>query len=387
MSTIKVQNIQHTGSSTNAIALASDGTCTANVTSINGGQVSNRNVIINGEFQIAQRAVSTASITSDGYHTVDRWVTNIGTAGTWTQSRSTDVPAGTSFSRSLKMDCTTADSSLAAGDRLMLSYRLEGEDVQRFGKGTTNPKKFALSFWVKSPKTGTHIVELFDHDNNRHICKAYTISSANTWEQQKLVIDNETSNPFGNDNGKSLQIHFYLAAGSTYTSGTLATSWAAYTNANRAVGQVNVADSTSNDFYLCGVQLEASDFCTDFEHRSFGQELQLCKRYYQQYVNIAAVGNVPDNGSRSYSHALMFPVEMRAAPTITISNTGSTSGQTVTDADNAVYISSLLSTGVQPTGATISFYLTGDLTNYRGAYLTNTASTVRQTTYKIDAEL
>ena len=284
MSEIKVNSIKGVGASAAAITVNNtDGSCSANITSINGGQVSNRNVIINGEFQIAQRAVSTASITSDGYHTVDRWVTNIGTAGTWTQSRSTDVPAGTSFSRSLKMDCTTADSSLAAGDRLMISQRLEGEDVQRFGKGTTNPKKFALSFWVKSPKTGTHIVELFDHDNSRHICKAYTISSANTWEQQKLVIDNETSNPFGNDNNKSLQLHFYLAAGSTYTSGTLATSWAANTNANRAVGQVNVADSTSNDFYLCGVQLEASDFCTDFEHRSFGQELALCHRYYQQY--------------------------------------------------------------------------------------------------------
>jgi hypothetical protein len=323
MSEIKVNSIKGVGASSAAITVNNtDGSCTANITSINGGQVSNRNVIINGEFQIAQRAVSTASITSDGYYTVDRWVTNIGTAGTWTQSRSTDVPAGTSFSRSLKMDCTTADSSLAAGDRLMISQRLEGEDVQRFGKGTTNPKKFALSFWVKSPKTGTHIVELFDHDNSRHICKAYTISSANTWEQQKLVIDNETSNPFGNDNNKSLQLHFYLAAGSTYTSGTLATSWAANTNANRAVGQVNVADSTSNDFYLCGVQLEASDFCTDFEHRSFGQELALCERYCltlctgQQYIGTCMLYN-----SLTHTAAMVWKTTMRAAPTM-VANSG-----------------------------------------------------------------
>ena len=236
------------------------------------------------------------------------------------------------------MDCTTADSSLAAGDRLMLSYRLEGEDVQRFGKGTTNPKKFALSFWVKSPKTGTHIVELFDHDNNRHICKAYTISSANTWEQQKLVIDNETSNPFGNDNGKSLQIHFYLAAGSTYTSGTLATSWAANTNANRAVGQVNVADSTSNNFYLCGVQLEASDVCTDFEHRSFAQELALSMRYYETH-NSLTTAKTTDGSVTSYwstissndSNTLVIPtgivykVPKRASPTVTIYNPSDTS--------------------------------------------------------------
>ena len=279
MSTLKVNAIRNVTATSDAVTLATDGTCTANLTN----NLSNRNVIINGEFQIAQRATQVASITSDGYHTVDRWHTSIGTTGTWTQSRDTDVPAGTPFRNSLKMDCTTADASLAAGDRLMLSYRLEGQDVQRFGKGTTSPKKFALSFWVKSPKTGTHIVELFDHDNTRHICKAYTISSANTWEQKKLIIDNETSNAFGNDNGKSLQIHFYLAAGSTYTSGTLATSWAANTSANRAVGQVNVADSTSNVFYLCGVQLEASDVCTDFEHRSFDQELDRCFRYYQRW--------------------------------------------------------------------------------------------------------
>ena len=343
MSEIKVNSIKGVGASAAAITVNNtDGSCTANITSINGGQVSNRNVIINGEFQIAQRAVSTASITSDGYHTVDRWVTNIGTAGTWTQSRSTDVPAGTSFSRSLKMDCTTADSSLAAGDRLMISQRLEGEDVQRFGKGTTNPKKFALSFWVKSPKTGTHIVELFDHDNSRHICKAYTISSANTWEQQKLVIDNETSNPFGNDNNKSLQLHFYLAAGSTYTSGTLATSWAANTNANRAVGQVNVADSTSNDFYLCGVQLEASDFCTDFEHRSFGQELALCQRYYHKLTNSdnkIILFNDYNNNTNNFWASVPLPVTMRAAPTLTA--TGISGGDTLDSSSTSKHFMSL----------------------------------------------
>ena len=313
MSTIKVQNIQHTGSSTNAIALASDGTCTANITN----NLSNRNVVINSEFKVAQRATLTAGITSGAYHTFDRWYTTLATAGTWTQSQSTDVPAGTTFRSSLKMDCTTADASLAAGDRLMLSYRLEGQDVQRFGKGTTSPKKFALSFWVKSPKTGTHIVELFDHDNTRHICKAYTIASADTWEQQKLIIDNETSNAFGNDNGKSLEIQFYLAAGSTYTSGTLATSWAANTNANRAVGQVNVADNTANNFYLCGVQLEASDVVTDFEHRSYGQELALCQRYCWATSGGLGSSNLPDGGG--YARAtITFPTAMRATPTATV---------------------------------------------------------------------
>ena len=332
MSEIKVNSIKGVGASAAAITVNnSDGTCTANITN----NLSNRNVIINGEFQIAQRAVSTASITSDGYYTVDRWVTNIGTAGTWTQSQSTDVPAGTPFRSSLKMDCTTADASLAAGDRLMISQRLEGQDVQRFGKGTTSPKKFALSFWVKSPKTGTHIVELFDHDNSRHICKAYTIASADTWEQKKLIIDNETSNAFGNDNGKSFQVFFYLAAGSTYTSGTLATSWAANTNANRAVGQVNVADSTSNVFYLCGVQLEASDVCTDFEHRSFAQEALLCKRYYQIIEgnsDLVMFGSGRASGTSNALIPIQLAVPLRASPTISSTNY---SGWTASAAETA----------------------------------------------------
>ncbi len=120
MSEIKVNSIKGVGASAAAITVNnSDGTCTANITN----NLSNRNVVINGEFQISQRATSTASITGAGYHTCDRWYTTLGTAGTWTQSQSTDVPAGTTFRSSLKMDCTTADASLAAGDRLMLSYR------------------------------------------------------------------------------------------------------------------------------------------------------------------------------------------------------------------------------------------------------------------------
>ena len=325
MSTLKVAALQGLSASSDAITLANDGTCTANITN----NLSNRNVVINGEFQIAQRATSTANITSDGYYTVDRWVTNIGTAGTWTQSQSTDVPAGTPFRSSLKMDCTTADASLAAGDRLMISQRLEGQDVQRFGKGTTSPKKFALSFWVKSPKTGTHIVELFDHDNSRHICKAYTIASADTWEQQKLIIDNETSNAFGNDNGKSFQIFFYLAAGSTYTSGTLATSWAANTNANRAVGQVNVADSTSNVFYLTGVKLEASNVCTDFEHLSFTEELLRCQRYYWRKPFSGETNEYIFGGKYGSAETIIWyslPVKMRSNPTLTYGEVRTTTG-------------------------------------------------------------
>ena len=155
------------------------------------------------------------------------------TAGTWTMYQDSDVPSGYGFSKSVSLDVNTATHLCQQVVEPMLSYRLEGQDVQRFCKGTANAKKYALSFWVKCGKTGTYVLELFDHDNNG-IYKTYTISSANTWEQKKLIFDNETSNPlfFGNDNGKSLELQFYLnIAGSNFTSGTLATSWASNTNA------------------------------------------------------------------------------------------------------------------------------------------------------------
>ena len=239
-----------------------------------------RNVIYNGACQIAQRGSSFASVTATGTFPVDRFVFHIGSLGTWTVSQDTDVPTGQGFVKSIKCDVTTADGSPAAADYARIDQRLEGQDLQRFCKGTANAKDFALSFWVKSPKTGTHIVELQDADNNRLISKAYTVSTADTWEKKELIISKDTTGAFDNDNAKSLTIAWWLAAGSDYTSGTLATSWVTPTNANRVVGQVNCADNTANNFYLTGVQLEAGDDCTEFEHRSYGDELARCQRYY-----------------------------------------------------------------------------------------------------------
>jgi len=246
----------------------------ANTSNVRSGR---KNMIINGGMKVWQRGTSQAAATAT-YNTADRWCITITAGGIWTQSKATGT-AG--FASAIRMDCTTADGSLAAGDRLMLSYRLEGQDLQHLKKGTASAESVTLSFWVKSPKTGTHIVELYDHDNSRHICQAYTVSSADTWEQKTLTFAGDTTGAFGDDTGKSLELQFYMAAGSNYTSGTLATSWAASSNTNRAVGQVNCADSTSNDFYLTGVQLEVGTAATDFEHRSYGEELALCQRYYQ----------------------------------------------------------------------------------------------------------
>tara|TARA_R100001082_G_scaffold109904_1_gene88255 strand:+ start:85 stop:1209 length:1125 start_codon:yes stop_codon:yes gene_type:complete len=281
-------------------------------------------LIINGDFAIAQRATSTSSISSNGYHTVDRWQTNLSTAaGVWTQSQDTTVPSGQGFAKSLKMDCTTADSSLAAGDRCVIQQAIEGQNLQSLKKGTSSAESLTVSFWVYATKTGTNIVELYDNDNTRQISKSYTISSSNTWEKKVLNFAGDTTGAFGNDNAASLYLNFYLAAGSTYSSGTLNTSWSSVTAANRAAGQVNHADSTSNNFYITGIQMEVGEFDTntipDFPFESFENNLLKCQRYFETFPSNDGDGVIGFGyGSGSDTARTMFPfkVTKRAAPTM-----------------------------------------------------------------------
>jgi hypothetical protein len=240
-----------------------------------------RNIIINGDMSIAQRSTSASSITSSGYHALDRHRLAISSLGTWTISQDTDVPSAQGFAKSMKFDCTTADASPSASDVMWVQHRIEGQNLQYLKKGTANAESLTLSFWVKSNKTGTYIAELEDTDNSRHIAKSYTINSASTWEKKTITFAGDTTGTLTNDNNTSLELHFYLGAGTNYTSGTLATSWASNTDANRAVGQVNLADSTSNEWYITGVQLEAGQTASEFEFLPVDVNLQRCQRYYQ----------------------------------------------------------------------------------------------------------
>lgn len=314
MSEIKVNSIKGVGASTAAITVNnSDGTCTANITN----NLSNRRLTINGAMQVAQRG-DVSSVTS-GYGGADRFKFDRSGAAVVTLKQDTgDITQG--FAKAQRIDVTTADSSLAAGDYALLSYRFEGQDLQQLKKGTANAQQVTLSFHIKSPKTGTHIVELVDQSNSgRHVNKAYTVSSANTWEKKTVTFPMETSNTITNDNARRMDLNWWLAAGSTYSSGTLQTSWGSDTDANRAVGQVNCMDSTSNDIYITGVQLEVGSVATDFEHRSFGQELALCQRYYHNYRgdNGDSIG-IPGTawGTSTVTFFVQHPVTMRANPSI-----------------------------------------------------------------------
>jgi len=277
-----------------------------------------RNIVINGDMQVAQRNTSVASITADGYYTCDRMGIIIGSLGTWTQSQSTDVPTGQGFSKSLKMDCTTADASPAAGDYLILQQKIEGQNLQYLKKGTANAQSLTLSFWVKSTKTGTFIAELLDNDNSRTINKSYTVSVSNTWEKKTITFEGDTTGAFDNDNASSLQLQLWLGSGSDFNSGTLQTTWASITNANRAVGQVNIADSTSNDWYITGIQLEAGTSATDFEFLPSDVSFQRCERYYETF----ALGcNGVAYASDSVDFAITFKTIKRAAPSSALLDT------------------------------------------------------------------
>jgi hypothetical protein len=283
-----------------------------------------KNIVINGDMSIAQRSTSVASITASGYYTLDRWQTAITTLGTWTQSQDTDVPTGYGFATSLKMDCTTADATPSANDVLFIAQKFEGQNLQYLKKGTANAESLTLSFWVKSNKTGTYIVGILDSDNTRNIANSYTINSANTWEKKTITFAGDTTGTLDNDNSNSLQIEFYLGAGSTYTSGSLPTSWETRTNADRAVGQVNLADDTANEWYITGVQLEAGTTASDFEFLPVDVNLDRCQRYFQAPSKGIEMQNYVFScyaGTSAYGNFGLIK-SMRASPSITFNSLG-----------------------------------------------------------------
>ena len=281
-----------------------------------------RNIIINGDMSIAQRGTSQASITSGDYYTLDRFKFIPNNMGTWTMSQDTDVPSGQGFAKSLKLDCTTADASPASTDRLQLQQIFEGQNLQYLKKGTSSAESLTASFWVKSNKTGTYIVEIRDMDNSRSISKSYTIDASNTWEKKTITFAGDTSGALDNDNAGSIRFNFWLGSGSTYTSGTLATSWQTYSDPDRAVGQVNLADSTSNEWYITGVQLEAGTSASDFEFLPHDVNLQRCYRYYRTLVPLNSFDIGWSMGFYTASNNARFAMHlenpMRAIPSLDI---------------------------------------------------------------------
>ena len=285
-----------------------------------GSSLANKNLIINGGMTVAQRSTSEASKTTvDGYVCLDRWSIQTGSVGTFTHSQSSDVPAGYGFSNSVKFDCTTADASPDYG---LIRQRFEGQNLQVLRKGTSSAVPVTLSFWVKSNLTGNFQVNLQDIDTSgsRHIGATYSISSANTWEKKEITFAGDTTGALDNDNACSFNIEWWLAAGSTYNSGSVPTSWAAEANANRAAGlNVSIGSSTDNDFFLTGVQLEIGEKATEFEHEPIGTTLEKCQRYYTKFQAGSAYSYLGSGQASSATAArivFQFPTEMNHVPAL-----------------------------------------------------------------------
>ena len=290
-----------------------------------GGGGVNRNVIINGAMTVAQRATSATGLgTSDGYNTIDRMRLNLdgANAGRFTMSQSTDAPTG--FANSLKFECTTADTSIAAGERLDLEQRIEGRNMQSFAKGTSSAKPFAVSFYVKGNASATYSCELFDGDNSRQVQKLFNVTT--DWTRIELSFPADTTGVLDNDSAYSFLIIFHLHGGSTYTSGTLDSTWATFNNANRAVGISSFFDSTDRTFFITGLQLEVGQNATTFEHEPFERTLAKCQRYFYQVgfpdkvtssVNVAMGYYL--NSSR-VDFVIDLPVTMRATPSVTVNS-------------------------------------------------------------------
>ena len=300
--------------------ITANGLQDANGNSITGSMY--RNLIINGDMQVAQRGTSVAGITTNGFYTVDRFQALLTSMGTWTMSQDSDVPSGQGFSKSLKMACTTADASPAAADIIALRLNvIEGLNLQHLKFGTSNAENLTLSFWVKSNKTGTYCLQFYNGSVGYNLGKTITISSADTWEKKTVAIAGDTAHSFTNNNSAQLYLTFYLGVGSNRTSGTLPSTWTAYSTGDEAPSQtVNLADSTSNYLNITGVQLEVGSGASDFEFLPYDVQLARCQRYCYKIGGDSAYA--PFAMGTSYNttngNALVnYPVAMRATPTMT----------------------------------------------------------------------
>ena len=284
---------------------------------IPGGE---KNLVQNGSMAVAQRATQTGLGASTAYTQVDRWkLFCSGTAGRVTADQAVG-PSGTgavySHANALKVDVTTADASVASGDIMSIKHIIEAQNCLSLRYGDSTAQAVTVSFWMKSPKTGTHCVSLYQSDTGRGYIKEFTIASANTWEQFKITFPGDTGGAgINNDTGSGLNIDWPLICG-TGEQGS-ADSWLA-SGKTATSNQQNLLDSTSNDIYLTGVQLEIGSVGTDFAHEDYGTTLFKCKRYYQRITfgaNGQVVGAGENESTTQVAYVLNNKVAQRSEPT------------------------------------------------------------------------
>jgi len=342
-----------------------------------------RNIAYNGAMQISQRSTSVSGIGSaSGYHALDRYKNIIsGTDGRFTMSQTADGPSG--FANCLKIDVTTADTSVASGEYYILSQLFEGQDVQQIKKGTSDAEKVTVSFYVKGNASATYSLELEDTDNGRRNSQTFAVTTS--WNRVVLTFNADTTGALNDDNANSFNINFWLHAGSDFTGGTFSdNSWGTGTNTRASSSQTSIFDSTDRTFFLTGLQMEIGSVATPFEHRSFGEELALCERYFQVYGANSTYVPIANGISYSTTQARIFLVyrkPMRATPAI-----GSVTSLILTDRSTYdLTVTGISISGASDLGMTMNITNSSGATYLRSAFLSGLNSGTPK--FDIDAEL
>ena len=320
------------------------------------GALSNRNKIINGAMTIDQRNAGAAYTPSGVAYALDRWNTFMPTGSGHSIQKVSDAPAG--FVSSQKVTIGTGAAPAAANQNAILQS-IEGNNIYDLGFGTASAKPITVSFVVKSSVTGTFNIAIVNGTGARSYVSTYTINSANTWEYKSVSIEGDTTGTWATGNGVGLTLWFSLGFGSDFE--TTPNSWASVDFKASSSG-VDLVATSGATWQITGVQLEAGDTATPFEHRSFGQELALCQRYFEKSYDLGTVaGAANENGmaitwaasvSNYYSFSTKFLVSKRATPTVTIYNpsSGTTSEMRNTDTGGAVTVA-----GISLVGQTAPF--------------------------------
>ena len=278
------------------------------------GALSNRNLIINGDMRIAQRGTS---FTVTNEYGLDRWFCRENTDGALTFSQDSESPDG--FSKSLKVNVDTADSSLSSSQFSYLGQRMEGFTIERLGFGGSGAKKITLSFYVRCSVTGKFGGAMVNgSNNNRSFAFTYDVNSANTWERKTITIDGDTTGTWNIDNTQEAVLYWSLGAGSSVKKAE--GSWDATASIQSATeATTELIENASATWFLTGVQLEIGDTATPFEHRSYGDELARCQRYYEvgKLKTVAAVKTFSSTSTNDAA-GWNWRVIKRATPTVTI---------------------------------------------------------------------
>ena len=296
-------------------ALVTDGSgnlsfATAGVTRPNANPL-----IINGDFQINQRG-TVSGITNPGTYTLDMIRADIRGGFGVDVAQSTDVPTGKGFSKSLKLDVSTATGSPSANGLLLLGYHFESRDLQLLKYGTSDAETVTVAFYVKSNKTGTFQLNLRIVDSH-HVGSLVTISSANTWEQKVVSFPANTSTALANDSTEGIRIQFFLDAGSDHSGGGVPSTWASTTNSKDYNGTLDIGDNTANEFLIAGLQFEVGTYTSSnlpaFQHETFGVSLPRCQRYFQTYNQPPLIG-IANSSSTIARGKMMLQTQMRTTP-------------------------------------------------------------------------